>query len=245
MVFTALIFSKNRACQLDLLLRSLNLPASVLYTFDPEFEAGYKKLIKMHPTVNFVKQTEFKSQLIEFVKSSDYLLFLPDDDVMIAPFSIDLPEFQEFMKSPDVATLSLGLSSNIAGKKWKWADYRGNYRLRMWGYPMSVDSCIFRKEDILPIIMGSQMTNLNYLETYLNQNIPNRPFMMCFDSPKLINNSVNQVQKDFPARTSGPSPQELEKRFLKGERLSLEDIKEKAKNARYYRIKEQYTYETH
>ena len=68
MTLGTLIFSKNRACQLELLLRSLNMPVSVLYTFDPEFAAGYLKLIKMYPQVNFIKQTNFKSQLIKFVK---------------------------------------------------------------------------------------------------------------------------------------------------------------------------------
>lgn len=241
---TTIIFSKNRACQLELLLRNLPIPASVLYTYTPEFKAGYKKLIKMYPEVNFIWQTDFKSQLIRIVNSSDYILFLTDDDVIIEPFSSDLPEFKEFRKDKGVATLSLGLSSNVAGKKWEWKKYRSNYRLRMWGYPMSVDSCIFRKEDILPTIMTNQITNLNYLETYLNQNIPDRPFMMCFDSPRIINNSVNQVQNDFPAKTSGPTPQELEERFLKGERISLEDIKEKSTNLQHYRLKVEYKYES-
>ena len=240
-----LIFSKNRACQLELLLRSLSIPASVLYTYDPEFKAGYKKLINMYPGVDFIRETEFKLQLIKLIRKTDYILFLTDDDVMIAPVSVDSPEFREFVKSPDVVTLSLGLSSQVTGKKWRWKDYRGNYRLRMWGYPMSVDSCIFRKEDIIGTISKSaDISNPNYLETALNLNIPARPYMMCFSTPKIINNSVNQVQDDFPAHTLGLSTHELEERFLKGERLSLEDIKEKAKGARYYRIKEVYKYES-
>lgn len=219
------------------------MPAFVLYTFDPEFKTGYEKVINMYPQIDFIAQTDFKSQLAEAVKSSDLILFLPDDNVLITAFSIDSPEVREFREDTQVATLSLGLSADIAGKKWKWADYRGNYRLRMWGYPMSVDSCLFRTEDILPIIQTHDILNLNYLETHLNQNIPDRPLMMCFDTPKLINNSVNQVQKDFPAHTSGPSPEELEEKFLSGKRISLTDIKEKAKKSRFYRIKEDYVYE--
>ncbi len=239
-----IVFSKNRACQLELLLRSLSIPASVLYTYDPEFKKGYSTVIKMHPKFNFVKQDNFKLQLIKFVKESDYVLFLTDDDVMIEPFNQDFEEIKEFIKDTNVASLSLALSSKVAGKKWEWNKYRGNYRLRMYGYPMSVDSCIFRSLDILPVIKKYDITNPNYLETYLNQNIPNRPKMMCFDTPKIINNSVNQVQSDFPAHTFGISTHELEKRFLKGERLSLEDIKEKAKTAKYYRLKEEYRYES-
>lgn len=243
MRFKTLIFSKNRACQLELLLRSLSMPVSVLYKHTPEFKSGYTKLIKMYPKVHFIKQTDFKSQLTEVVESSDYLLFLTDDDVMIAPFRKNCPEFKEFRENQNVASLSLGLSSQVVGKKWKWKKYRGNYRLRMWGYPMSVDSCIFRKEDILPAIITNEISNPNYLESVLNLNIPPRPFMMCFDTPRIINNSVNQVQKDFPAHTYGITPYELEERFLKGERLSLEDIQKKAKKTRCYRIKEAYKYE--
>ena len=240
-----IIFSKNRACQLELLLRSLTIPVTVLYTYDPQFKAGYEKVISMYPKATFVKQTNFKSQLIKFVNSCDYILFLTDDDATIKPLNIiNSPEFKEFTKDLQVASLSLGLSSSVAGKKWCWQDYRGNYRLRMWGYPMSVDSCIFRTADILPTLKAHQIKNLNYVETELNLNIPDRPLMMCFNTPKIVNNSVNQVQTDFPAHNSGPSPEELEERFLKGERLSLEDIKKKAKNIQHYRIKEAYKFET-
>lgn len=244
MTLKTIIFSKNRACQLDLLLRGLTIPASVLYTFDPKFKAGYDKLIKMYPHVNFIKQTDFKHELVKFVKDSDYVLFLTDDDVMIAPFSEDCSEFTEFKNNSKILSLSLGLSPKVAGKKWRWKKYQGNYPLRMWGYPMSIDSCIFRQEDILPTIQASDIKNPNYLETYLNLNIPDRPFMMCLDTPCIINNSVNQVQKDFPAHTMGITPEFLEEKFLSGERLSLEDIKEKVKGAKCYRIKEPYKYES-
>jgi hypothetical protein len=240
-----IIFSKNRACQLELLLRSLNLPATVLYTFDPEFKAGYEKLIPMYPRVRFIKETNFKKDILNIIGKSKYTLFLTDDDVVVAPFSETFSEFIEFTKSPDVVSLSLGLSFKVAGHKWKWQEYRDNYRLRMWGYPMSVDSCVFRSEDIIPVIKAHDISNPNYLETYLNQNIPPRHYMMCCNSIKIINNSVNQVQNDFPAHTNGPTPLELESKFLSGERLSLLDLKERIKGAIHYRMKVEYKYESY
>lgn len=240
---STIIFSKNRAAQLELLLRSLNIPATVLYTYDPAFKAGYETLIKMYPKVNFTKQADFKKDLLHIIGDSNYVLFLTDDDVMISSFSWDCPEFKEFSVTPEIATLSLALSPKIAGSKWEWRKYRGNYRLRMWGYPMSVDSCVFRVKDIYQTIMANDIGNPNQLETQLNLNIPPRPLMMCFNTPKIINNSVNQVQTDFPAHTYGISTEELEKKFLKGKKLSLSDIKEKAQEARYYRIKVAYKYE--
>mgnify|MGYP001560732743 FL=1 len=239
-----LIFSKNRACQLELLLRSLgDFPTSVLYSHDPEFKTGYKKLISMYPNVDFLKETNFKQQLIDFVSICDHILFLTDDDVTLAPFNLDTPELEVFETSKDTASLSLSLSPNIASTKWEWQKYRGNYRLRMWGYPMSIDSCIFKSADILPTIKANGVKNPNYLETNLNLNIPNKPFMMCFENPIIINNSVNQVQSDFPQKTSGPSPLELEQKFLSGFRISLDDIKEKAKSRRFYRMNVNYKFE--
>lgn len=243
MIPKTVVFSKNRACQLELLLRSLSIPATVFYTYDRGFKAGYKKLIAMYPKVHFIKETNFKTQLVKIVQGSKYVLFLTDDDVMVRPLGKSNPELREFENNSDVASLSLSLSSKVAGKKWEWRHYRGNYRLRMWGYPMSIDSCIFRKEDILPTILASEISNPNYLEGVLNSNIPSRPLMMCLNKPIIINNSVNQVQKDFPAHTYGISTSELEKNFLSGKRLSLEDIREKAKMAGTYRIKEAYKYE--
>lgn len=245
MDLTTIVFSKNRACQLELLLRSLgDLPASVLYTYDSGFEAGYKKVINMYPSINFIKQYDFKSQLINFVKNSKYVYFPTDDIVFIDYFSENSKEFREFIKSSDIISLSLGLSPNIAGKKWRWQDFKGNYKLRMWGYPVSIDSCILRAEDVLPAIIDyGDMPTPNYFEMALLAKTPTRPYMMCFDHPKIINNSVNQVQKDFPAHTVGISPEILENNFLKGKRLSLTDIKEKARGAVGYRIKETFIYE--
>ena len=246
MKLNTLIFSKNRACQLELLLRSLgNFHVSVLYFHDPKFKKGYQKVQKMYPKVNFIKENNFKSQLTKFVENSEFILFLTDDSVAINPIDPNLPEFKEFKEDESVVSLSLSLSTKVAGHKWEWAKFRGNYRFRMWGYPMSVDSCVFRSAGILPVITGNKVTTPNFLETYLNLNIPSRPFMLCLKTPVIINNSVNQVQKDFPQSTIGPTPLELEERFLSGVRLSLDDIKAKAVNAKTYRIKVPYEFENY
>jgi len=253
-----IIFSKNRACQLELLLRNLNVPTAVLYTYDPEFKAGYDKLIGMYPSIKFIREIDFKKQLLEIIgEGGEYIMFLVDDDIMIEPFYENCPEFIEFKKNHDILCLSLRMAPSYCYKglpilkdnKWEWKPYsRGgqeyNYRLRNWGYPMSVGSHIFRKEDILPTILAKEITTPNYLEGVLNANTPNWPLMMCFNKAKIINDIVNEVQADFPRKTSGTSIKELEERFLKGERLSLEDIKEKAAKAKDCYLKTDYKWET-
>src|SRR3989344_3226748 len=253
-----IIFSKNRACQLELLLRSLNIPGVVLYTYDPEFKSGYAKVKKMYPAVKFVRETNFRKQLIELVRRcSKYGLFLVDDDIMIRPFDITCREFEEFKRNPEIICLSLRLSPDhrwrglpeLQDNKYEWQHYsRGsqtfNYRLRGWGAPMTVAAHMFRKEDILPMIEAAKKIKTpNYLEQVLNINIPDRPLVQCFAKAKFVNNEINQVQTDFPSHTPGPSARQLNKRFLKGERLSLADIIGKAAYARDYFMKTDYNWE--
>jgi hypothetical protein len=244
-----IIFSKNRACQLELLLRSLNMPATVLYTYDPKFKAGYEKLKKMYPSVKFIKESNFKTQLTKIIdKGSKYLMFLVDDSVMIRPFGKDCPEFAKFKKNPKIICLSLILPP-LKKKLWLWKQYaRGSpkfkYQLRAWGFPMAVGAHVFRKEDILAALeTPGEIRTPNYLEIALNTRIPNRPLMLCFDEAKFVRNEANQVQTDFPTHPFGVSVKELESRFLKVERLSLSNIIEKSIKARNSFLKTDYKWE--
>jgi hypothetical protein len=110
---TTIIFSKNRACQLELLLRTLNLQSKVIYTYDEEFKSGYDKLILMYPNVEFILQTNFKQQVIENL--GKYTLFLVDDDIMIESFDENCREFQEFKNDQNIICLSLRLTPYYKG----------------------------------------------------------------------------------------------------------------------------------
>jgi hypothetical protein len=239
---STIIFSKNRACQLELLLRSLNMPAVVIYTYDPDFKRGYEKLIDIYPSVKFIRQTNLKEQIIQNL--GDYTMFEVDDAVMIEHFSKDCPEFKEFKSNPDILCLSLRMSPNYSGapifknNTWAWRGLRHS-----WGYPMSVSSHIFRRDDILPTILKSEMEIPNDLEVALRRNPPDRPLMLCFTKPKMITNEANNVQTKYPTPNFGVSVRELEDRFLKGERLSLEYIKEVAKQAKNCFIRVDYKWE--
>ena len=253
-MITSIVFSKNRACQLELLLRSLSVPVTVLYTFDSEYKDGYEKVMSIYPSVQFIKQIDFRRQLIELIGNSKYCMFFVDDDVMINSFNEYCPEFEEFMNDSNILSLSLYLCRQykhrglpvLDGNKWEWKPFSkglsGN-ALRIWGHPMTVGSTIFRTDDILPIIKNNKMSTPNYLEAALDLNIPKRDLMMCFDKPKVIVNAINQVQTDFKSHTRGPTAIELERIFLEGKRLSLDDIKEKASSARTHRIAVDYAYE--
>lgn len=239
---STVIFSKNRACQLELLLRSFNMPAVVIYTYDPDFKRGYEKLINMYPSVKFIRQTNLKEQILENL--GNYTMFEVDDAVMIRHFSENCPELKEFKRNPDIICLSLRMSPSYSGapafknNTWAWRGLRHS-----WGYPMSVSSHIFRLDDILPTISKSEMEIPNDLEVALRRNPPDRHLMLCFTKPKMITNEANNVQTKYPTPNFGVSLWELEGRFLKGERLSLEYIKEAASQAKNCFIRVDYKWE--
>ena len=245
---TTIIFSKNRACQLELLLRGLTLPATVLYTYDPEFKAGYEKLMGMYPDIKFVFEKSFKEKLLELLNSAgEYVMFLVDDDIMLDLFTEDCPEFAEFKRNQDILCLSLRTAPYYKGapiivnNTWRWEGAKWS-----WGYPMSASSHVFRKKDILPILSGKDavldIPNDIEIELIALKTL-GKSLMMCFDKPKFISNLANQVQSKFGFRNLHIPVEELEKRFLEGGRLSLPYMKQCAGKSRRVLMEAAYEWE--
>ena len=90
-MISTLIFSKNRACQLDLLLRSINENFThisndirIIYTYtDSEFEKGYSKLIDKFPDCIWYEQVDFqKDTMFALSQSKEHVCFFVDDNVV-------------------------------------------------------------------------------------------------------------------------------------------------------------------
>lgn len=194
---------------------------------------GYEKLIAMYPNFKFIRQTDLKKQVLENL--AEYTMFDVDDDVMIEHFDEDCPEFTQFKENPKILCLSLRLSPRLSrctpkffpDRTWEWRGQKYS-----WGYPMAITTTIFRKEDIEQTIKDATFEIPNDLEVVLRTNPPDRPLMLCFDKPKSLTNAANNVQNKYPPTANfGVDLTMLEKRFLAGERLSLEYIKEEATRA--------------
>lgn len=246
---TTIIFSKNRACQLELLLRSLNIPVTVLYTYDQDFRSGYELLIKMYPDVKFILETDFKAQVTEYIKTrpEKYVMFLVDDDVMIEPFQEYCPEFEEFKRNQNIICLSLRLAPYYQGapafkdNTWEWRGLKHD-----WGYPMSVSAHIFRKQDILPNMINGSFNMPNDLEALLRKDPPDKPLMMCVNRPNIINIPANLVQTKYrPNRfkSMGVAAEDINGQFVSGRRISLKDITEKAGHSENCFLLVDYKYE--
>lgn len=241
-----IIFSKNRACQLDLLLRSLRLQVKrknlrVLYTCDPEYEAAYNKAMKMHPNVEFVLEEDFQSQVGSSI-TSEYVLFLVDDDVMIDSYNEACPEFLKFQANEDIICLNLRMARNydydfLKNKQvpipkfdngmWEWKNYRHD-----WGYPMAVSSHIFRKKDILPILETMEFGDPNTLERSMQRRL-NKPLMIGFKTAKFVNIPVNRVGK-VPNRIGNISASSLNDKFMDGYVIDLDPVIVEARKTRSY-----------
>jgi hypothetical protein len=119
------ICTKNRAMQLDLLLRSLKLnwpelePSDILvfYDFDESHKMSYVEISKIHNDVNFISQNgQFKRNLkylVHNILKNDEILFLCDDDVMINKMTelYFAPSNDDYNK--DLKCVSLRLTSKI------------------------------------------------------------------------------------------------------------------------------------
>jgi hypothetical protein len=240
-----IIFSKDRACQLDLLLNSMqklfrensHYEPIVLYTTsDVHYKYGYQQLKKQYKNVKFIKERSFKINLINNIdQDKEYTVFFVDDNVWKEPFSINSNQLLLMKEDPDILCLSLRLDPNLSycythnskmkppefdqNLCWNWAGEEYDF-----GYPMSLDGHIFRTKEILTLISKLQYTNPNSLEGKLSEVPLKNEKMMCLKKAPIFNLPINKVQKHNTNRHGNVSAKYLNERFLLGYRIALSPI---------------------
>lgn len=230
-----IIFSKDRAAQLDLLLRSMpkKIKEMVLYRVsDMIFDDGYYKIFNTIERPTYLwEEFKFKDDLLEIIDETDSLtVFLTDDDVFInpMPFGYGAP-----LLDANIACVSLRLNPHLpycytlnreqkipkmnSANVWNWRLADADY-----GYPMSLDGHIFRTADILPLLQRLDYHDPNSLEAALARNPINRPNMICYDHSIILNNPINRVQDTVKNRHGNVSAEYLNEQFLAGRRIKLE-----------------------
>lgn len=240
-----ILFSKDRACQLDLCLRSLKhyfaeyeqAKISVLYTYsNDDAKKAYELLMQENESITFLIDKTFKETLLATVdKTNPFTMFLVDDIVFKLPFSMNDKELG-FMKDNDlVIAHSLRLwkginhcyatnqpsrvPSFVKGNVWNWTVAEGD-----WGYPMSVDGNIYKTDFIYECIAKINFANPNQLEASLSHSVNrNKTYMTCYPlGSKLLNIPANIVQKTFNNRHGNiVSIEHLNKNFLSGNRIDF------------------------
>lgn len=254
MPLTAIVVSKDRAAQLDLLLRSVtchadNLIDSIAVVWDSsntDFEQAYSICDHDHPSVDFYQEGEFGPDILWQVKTADdYVMFLTDDSW----FYRDVPDVDPcaVMESElDVLCFSLRLGGNTNTcypLKGRWQNLPpfesgGGYLVWEWskgdadfGYPASMDGHIFHKRELMTMLRSDDSWwNPNTLEDTMCRAVYRgyRGSMACFEQSVLVGVPANRTSDSHPGNRYGQTffvdHEWLNNRFLDGERIKFPDI---------------------
>lgn len=189
-MISAIVFSKNRAAQLDLLLQSIRTnfkqcnQIKVVWKADEEHSQSYEILMKEYRSkVFFIKQDEFFKDTWQACKDSknEYVVMFTDDDIIYR--QIDIPESTLLHLDNDVFvcySLRLGLNINKRQIEDKWYEDTAQVNTlneheiiwnrtvasphSYWGYALSVDGHIFNKRKLQKILY--EIYQWGNLQTY-------------------------------------------------------------------------------
>jgi hypothetical protein len=247
-----IIFSKNRACQLHLLLESIVKCSTdlfnnitVLYKSDSGYESGYELLKKRFKWVNFKLEENFRKDTLELINyKCEYTTFLVDDVVFFDKHNSTISDITEYMNTKDVLCFSLRVGTNStyshpANVHYKMGEYETNGKFIHFNfreqkgdlsYPLSVDGHIFKTTTIKDLVSNTMFHNPNTLESNLQQymrgNLPSN-IMASFIHSKMVSVPVNLVNDTFKNRHGLKfyiSEEELNNRYLGGEVISYYDL---------------------
>lgn len=250
-MINAIVFSKDRACQLELLLNSIKLNADnifnikVIYIFSgEEFKQGYEKLSVLYPEVKWIRQIgNFKNDVLIALNSdvTKYSCFFTDDDIIYKSISeTDLVEKMESDQEAICFSLRLGKNVDICYTanqtnqvnvtfsdekfmQWNWKHNRFDF-----GYPLSVDGHIFRTSEIAKMTKAINFSNPNTYEANLQTfNSFPKENMWAYTHSVLVNSPANVVQIVFNNRNGeqfGFTTKELNDLFLSGKKISIADM---------------------
>jgi hypothetical protein len=240
-----IIFSRNRACQLDALLRSLRsrfrIPhqVSVLWKADPGLHSrSYAQIRKEYPRVSWHEEVNFRKDLLTLLRQKTPLVMLCTDDGLFHAPVVDIPWPESW---DQVAAYSFRLGENCryshpanehyrlpprwrgAGVMvWDWTRARADFR-----YPFSLDAHIFPASRIRKMLAKLPFHNPNTLEDAGSRDpsLWERKWMAGPLFSKYVSLPVNRVNETHANRAGTAfqsDPNELARRYLAGHRIDLE-----------------------
>lgn len=185
-----IIFSKDRACQLDLLIRTirkqLHLPLGniniIYYATSHKYERGYERLKgkKILPAT-WRRQKKFKTDLIHCLRECEKqtpLVMLLVDDIVFFKSVHEIAPIRALLDDERIISVSTRQAREYTPYRlpefeasrdyllWSWQ----NADPGTWGYPMSVDGNIFRSHDLVSFIEEVYFKAPNSLEAKLANN---------------------------------------------------------------------------
>ncbi len=219
-----LIFSKNRALQLDAAMRSFLVHCRdadkayirVFYKTTGSLHKNQYALLQneyaQFRNVSFIREQDFHSDIIALMAPFDHVVFLVDDNIFVRDFRLS-EIIESIDKHSDAVGLSLRLGTNTTycyplDKEQKLPKFQsiGKNMLKYewstaeydFGYPLEVSSSVYRTEDIIPYIAGLPFKNPNTLESLMAGDVSifqqSKPFLLCFEQSVTFCAPLNKVQ---------------------------------------------------
>jgi hypothetical protein len=225
--------------QLDGFLQSVEQQALRLFTsvtviYKPtsqSFERAYAALESAWPEVRWIREFDFRENVVAAIGSDDTTVFHTDDDVYFrspgqvylsqneACFSLRLGLNTTYCYPLDVQEQLVDASIEDDRVTWNWRTQGpGAYR-----YPLALNGHVFRTHGVGDWLARASYTNPNELEAALLQFADDvEPRMASFRHSIVVSIPANIVNETYPNRHGDLfAVEDLNDRFLAGERIDL------------------------
>ena len=238
------VFSKDRACQLDLTLRSIikymKLPftlSTIYLSTSDEFNAGYEILKDLYK-FEFIKQSNLKKDLLSVIDTDlKYYFGMCDDTLLIRNLEYDTI-FETFENNQDIMTINLRLGKNVfhnyfedtvkiqqpkfnKDNTYDWRSINNPH----WNHPMTSYGHICRLDEIKSIVEMSEFENVNVLENRIINLAKYKSLNICYDKHRTVELCANMVNTTHLTNICGNiSIVDLNNRWLDGYRINLESL---------------------
>lgn len=245
-MINTIIFSKDRASQLDLLLRSMDKyfkindrRISILYTWSSDaYKKGYEILRDLYGNrVNFVIESHFKNDTVALLSDKFPFTLCLTDDVWFKRITNDTDiEYKILLTNNKIVALTYGLGHNI--KFWFYDDpmllppfnadgtYEWNRAThKVWRYSMASTTHVWRTSEVMPYIQKLSFMNPNQMETDMVKHPINKPLMLCYPKNRLIVFTVNQSQITHKGnRVGGLTCEYFNDKWLNGYKIQSKNL---------------------
>lgn len=245
---TGIIFSKDRAFQLDALLESyfekVMNPVNLIVLFkatNASHMRAYQEVMECYrnhnPAIQYVEEVDgFRGSLLQVLNNvrTKSIFFLVDDIIFIN--KVDLSIYSKV--NPKTSILSLRLSPNlkrsytmgrhlsppnfsISTISAELLEFKWFEQSCEWSYPWSVDGNIYSTAEINVISQISKFYAPNSYEDALKlfKDIAIDRTGYCFKESKILNLAINRVQNEIKNQSGNITPEFLLEQWNKGFRM--------------------------
>lgn len=226
----ALIFSRDRALQLDACLKSFlshwqdkgSAPVRVLYkTTTPVHSAQYQELVReyqQYAFIQFIPQEDFRKDVLTLLGSFDHVLFMVDDIIFVSSFCLE--KCCDLLREhADAVGVSLRLGRNttyfypldkiqvvpeMVSVDEAFFKFNWTQAKYDFGYPLELCSSVYRVQTLYELLSHVPFHTPNTLESCLaeraGQFTSQYPHLLCLPYSAAFSNPVNLVQTDWENR---------------------------------------------